>query len=35
MKTKDLYGIIDYLCSKDNTFINGSTIVLDGGYSSW
>jgi len=35
MKTKDLYGIIDYLCSKDNTFMNGSTIVLDGGYSSW
>ena len=35
MKTKDLYGIIDYLRSKDNTFMNGSTIVLDGGYSSW
>ena len=35
MKTKDLYGIIDYLCSKNNTFMNGSTIVLDGGYSSW
>tara|TARA_B100001121_G_scaffold285453_1_gene281224 strand:+ start:301 stop:978 length:678 start_codon:yes stop_codon:yes gene_type:complete len=35
MKTNDLYGIIDYLCSKDNTFMNGSTIVLDGGYSSW
>ncbi len=35
MKTKDLYGIIDYLCSKDNSFMNGSTIVLDGGYSSW
>ena len=35
MKTKDLYGIIDYLCSNENTFMNGSTIVLDGGYSSW
>ena len=35
MKTKDLYGIIDYLCSSENTFMNGSTIVLDGGYSSW
>ncbi len=35
MKTNDLYGIIDYLCSKENTFMNGSTIILDGGYSSW
>ena len=35
MKTKDLYGIINYLCSDENTFMNGSTIVLDGGYSSW
>ena len=31
MKTNDLYGIIDYLCSKENTFMNGSTIILDGG----
>jgi NAD(P)-dependent dehydrogenase (short-subunit alcohol dehydrogenase family) len=35
MKTQDLYGIIDYLCSSENTYMNGSTIVLDGGYSSW
>ena len=35
MKTKDLYGIIDYLCSNNNSFINGSTIIIDGGYSSW
>ena len=35
MKTQDLYGIIDYLCSSENSYMNGSTIVLDGGYSSW
>ena len=35
MNAKDLYGIIDYLCSSENTFMNGSTIVLDGGYTSW
>jgi NAD(P)-dependent dehydrogenase (short-subunit alcohol dehydrogenase family) len=35
MKTEDLFGIIDYLCSEKNTFMNGTTIVIDGGYSSW
>ncbi len=35
MRIKDLYGIIDYLCSSNNTYMNGSTIVVDGGYSSW
>ena len=35
MDTKDLYGIIDYLCSDKNTYMNGSTLVLDGGYTSW
>lgn len=35
LKTEDLFGIIDLLCSNKNTFINGSTIVVDGGYSSW
>ena len=35
MRINDLYGIIDYLCSSKNTFMNGSTIVLDGGYTSW
>jgi NAD(P)-dependent dehydrogenase (short-subunit alcohol dehydrogenase family) len=35
MSTKDLYGILDYLCSDSNTYMNGSTIIIDGGYSSW
>ena len=34
MDTKDLYGIIDYLCSDKNTYMNGSTLILDGGYTS-
>ena len=35
MNSSDLYGIIDYLCSDRNTFMNGSTLVIDGGYTSW
>lgn len=35
MNVNELYGIIDYLCSDKNTYMNGSTIVIDGGYSSW
>ena len=35
MKTEDLFGVIELLCSEKNNFINGSTIIIDGGYSSW
>ena len=35
MKTEDLYGILEYLCGDQNHYMNGSTIVLDGGYTSW
>ncbi len=35
MKTTDLYGILDYLCGDQNKYMNGSTIVIDGGYTSW
>ncbi len=35
MKTEDLYGILEYLCGDQNKYMNGSTIVLDGGYTSW
>lgn len=35
MKTEDLFGAIELLCSEKNNFINGSTIIIDGGYSSW
>ncbi len=35
MKIEDLYGVLDLLCSSQNKYINGSTIVVDGGYSAW
>lgn len=35
MKISDLYGIIELLCSDKSQYINGSPIILDGGYSSW
>jgi len=35
MKVEDLYGLIELLCSQKNSYINGSTIIVDGGYSSW
>ena len=35
MKIEDLYGVLDLLCSNQNKYINGSTIIVDGGYSAW
>ena len=35
MKVEDLYGILDLLCSGKSQYINGSTIIIDGGYSAW
>ncbi len=35
MKIEDLYGVINLLCSDQNKYINGSTIVIDGGYTAW
>ena len=35
MNVEDLYGVIDLFCSKKNKFINGSTIIIDGGYTAW
>ena len=35
MKTDDLYGILDYLCGDNSKYMNGTTIILDGGYTSW
>jgi NAD(P)-dependent dehydrogenase (short-subunit alcohol dehydrogenase family) len=34
-KPEDLSGIIIYLCSNSSQFINGSNIVIDGGWSAW
>jgi len=35
MKIRDLYGLIELLCSDKSEYINGSPIIVDGGYSSW
>jgi NAD(P)-dependent dehydrogenase (short-subunit alcohol dehydrogenase family) len=35
MKVDDLFGIIEFLTSNKSSYMNGSSIVIDGGYSSW
>tara|TARA_Y100000590_G_scaffold455520_1_gene604352 strand:- start:222 stop:893 length:672 start_codon:yes stop_codon:yes gene_type:complete len=35
MKIEDLYGMLELLTSKKSDYINGSSLVMDGGYSSW
>lgn len=35
MKKNELNGIIDLLCSNSSTYMTGSVIVLDGGYTIW
>jgi len=35
MKIEDLFGMLELLTSKKSGYINGSSIVMDGGYSSW
>ena len=35
MRSSDLFGILDLLCSEKSNYINGSIIVIDGGYTSW
>ena len=29
MKTEDLYGVLEMLCSGKSQYINGSTIIID------
>lgn len=35
MKKNELNGIIDLLCSPDSSYITGTTIVIDGGWTTW
>ena len=35
MKTEDLYGMLELLTNDRSNYINGSSIVIDGGYSVW
>jgi|MGYP003948864271 3-oxoacyl-[acyl-carrier protein] reductase len=35
MKVEDLFGVIELLLNDKSNYINGSSIVIDGGYSAW
>ena len=35
MKKDELNGLIDLLCSNESSYMTGSVIVVDGGYSIW
>jgi NAD(P)-dependent dehydrogenase (short-subunit alcohol dehydrogenase family) len=35
MKKEELNGIIEFLCSNKSSYMTGSTIVLDGGWTTW
>ena len=35
MKRTELNGLIDYLCSENSSYVTGSVLVCDGGYTSW
>jgi NAD(P)-dependent dehydrogenase (short-subunit alcohol dehydrogenase family) len=35
MEKTELNGLIDYLCSKNSTYVTGSVLICDGGYTSW
>ena len=35
MKAKEVFGIINYLCSNDSSYTTGSIINIDGGWTSW
>ena len=35
MVKNEINGLIDFLCSKKSSYMTGSVLVVDGGYSSW
>jgi NAD(P)-dependent dehydrogenase (short-subunit alcohol dehydrogenase family) len=35
MRVEDLYGMLELLTSQKSDYINGASIVMDGGYSAW
>lgn len=35
MKKNELNGMLDYLCSEKSSYMTGSIIFIDGGYTTW
>ena len=35
MKTDELDGIIEYLCTEKSSYVTGSVFVIDGGWTAW
>ena len=35
MKTNELNGIIEYLCTSQSSYVTGSVFVIDGGWTAW
>ena len=35
MEAKELNGLISYLCSEESSYMNGSIINIDGGWTAW
>ncbi len=35
MKTDELNGIIEYLCTEKSSYVTGSVFVIDGGWTAW
>lgn len=35
MKNDEIYGMIEYLCSNKSTYVTGSIITIDGGWTAW
>ncbi len=35
MRTNELNGVVDFLCSSSSSYVTGSTFVVDGGWTAW